>query len=86
MSLACKHFGLDLTVFMVKQSYLAKPYRKVVMGIYGAQVHASLLKDGIRKGGPCKGSGVRRISGMAILRQSKWLYPEKTPGMCLGGA
>lgn len=41
MSIACKHFGLDLNVFMVKNSYLAKPYRKLVMGTYGAQVHAS---------------------------------------------
>ncbi len=41
MSIACKHFGLDLNVFMVKNSYNAKPYRKIVMGTYGAQVHAS---------------------------------------------
>lgn len=41
MSIACKHFGLDLNVFMVKNSYNAKPYRKLVMGTYGAQVHAS---------------------------------------------
>lgn len=41
MSIACKHFGLDLNVFMVKNSYYAKPYRKIVMGTYGAQVHAS---------------------------------------------
>lgn len=41
MSIACKHFGLDLNVFMVKNSYNAKPYRKVVMRTYGAQVHAS---------------------------------------------
>lgn len=41
MSIACKHFGLDLNVFMVKNSYNAKPYRKVVMKTYGANVHAS---------------------------------------------
>lgn len=41
MSIACKHFGLNLNVFMVKNSYNAKPYRKLVMGTYGAQVHAS---------------------------------------------
>lgn len=41
MSIACKHFGLDLNVFMVKNSYNMKPYRKMVMSTYGAQVHAS---------------------------------------------
>ena len=41
MSIACEHFGLDLNVFMVKNSYHAKPYRKLVMRTYGSQVHAS---------------------------------------------
>ncbi|MEG0518990.1 MAG: TrpB-like pyridoxal phosphate-dependent enzyme [Bacteroidales bacterium] len=41
MSIACQHFGLDLNVFMVKNSYYAKPYRKIVMGTYGGKVHAS---------------------------------------------
>lgn len=41
MSIACQHFGLDLNVFMVKNSYYAKPYRKIVMNTYGGKVHAS---------------------------------------------
>lgn len=41
MSIACEHFGLDLNVFMVKNSYYAKPYRKLVMKTYGGKVHAS---------------------------------------------
>jgi tryptophan synthase beta chain len=41
MSIACGYFGIDLTVFMVKQSYLQKPYRKIVINTYGGQVHAS---------------------------------------------
>ncbi|MDO4736766.1 MAG: TrpB-like pyridoxal phosphate-dependent enzyme [Bacteroidia bacterium] len=41
MSIACEHFGLDLNVFMVKSSYNAKPYRKLVMKTYGGKVHAS---------------------------------------------
>ncbi len=41
LSIACKHFGLDLRVFMVKVSYEQKPYRKAVMNTYGAQVFAS---------------------------------------------
>jgi pyridoxal-phosphate dependent TrpB-like enzyme len=41
MSIACRHFGLDLNVFMVKNSYETKPYRPAVMRAYGAQVHPS---------------------------------------------
>ncbi|MGL5730835.1 MAG: TrpB-like pyridoxal phosphate-dependent enzyme, partial [Bacteroidales bacterium] len=49
MSYACKHFGLDLTVFMVKVSYEQKPYRKSMMNTWGANVIASpsnLTKNG----------------------------------------
>ncbi len=38
LSIACKHFGLDLKVFMVKISYEQKPYRKMIMQTYGAEV------------------------------------------------
>lgn len=38
MSIACKHFGLNLQVYMVKISYEQKPYRKFVMNTYGAEV------------------------------------------------
>ena len=41
LSIACKHFGIDLKVFMVKVSYDQKPYRKSVMRTYGANVIAS---------------------------------------------
>lgn len=41
MSIACKHFGLDLQVYMVKVSYEQKPYRKFVMQTYGANVFSS---------------------------------------------
>ncbi|MCQ2369548.1 MAG: TrpB-like pyridoxal phosphate-dependent enzyme, partial [Paludibacteraceae bacterium] len=41
MSIACKHFGLDLRVYMVKVSYEQKPFRKAVMNTYGARVFAS---------------------------------------------
>src|SRR5574344_1503159 len=39
--IACKHFGLNLNVFMVKNSYETKPYRAAVMRVYDATVHAS---------------------------------------------
>lgn len=41
ISLAAQYFGLDLKVFMVKVSYNQKPYRKLMMNTYGADVYAS---------------------------------------------
>lgn len=41
MSFACNHFGLDLMVYMVKVSYDHKPYRKIMMKLFGADVVAS---------------------------------------------
>lgn len=41
LSLACKLFGLECVVYMVKVSYHQKPYRKMVMHTYDASVHAS---------------------------------------------
>lgn len=38
LSIACKHFGLDLKVYMVRVSYEQKPYRRSVMQTYGATV------------------------------------------------
>ncbi|MGL5318281.1 MAG: TrpB-like pyridoxal phosphate-dependent enzyme [Bacteroidales bacterium] len=38
MSFACKHFGIDLTIFMVKVSFEQKPYRKSMMNTWGANV------------------------------------------------
>jgi len=36
LSFACNYFGLGLTVYMVRISYEQKPYRKIMMQIYGA--------------------------------------------------
>ncbi len=41
LSVATNHFGLDLEVFMVKVSFHQKPYRKTMMMLHGATVHAS---------------------------------------------
>ena len=41
LSMAAKHFGLELAVYMVKVSYHQKPYRRSIMQTYGAQVVAS---------------------------------------------
>ncbi|HOV36363.1 MAG TPA: TrpB-like pyridoxal phosphate-dependent enzyme [Dysgonamonadaceae bacterium] len=41
LALACKMFGLELAVYMVKISYEQKPYRRSLMQTWGAQVIAS---------------------------------------------
>ena len=41
LSLACSHFGLECTVYMVKVSYQQKPYRRSFMQTFGANVIAS---------------------------------------------
>ena len=41
LAMACNMFDLDLEVYMVKVSYQQKPYRRILMQTYGAQVYAS---------------------------------------------
>jgi tryptophan synthase beta chain len=41
LALACSHFGLDCTVYMVKVSYDQKPYRRSMMNAWGAEVFPS---------------------------------------------
>jgi len=41
LAMACNFFGMDLEVYMVKVSYNQKPYRRIFMQTFGAQVFAS---------------------------------------------
>jgi tryptophan synthase beta chain len=41
LSLACQMFGLECTVYMVKVSYEQKPYRRMMMNTWGAEVFPS---------------------------------------------
>ena len=41
LSMACNFFDLDLEVYMVKVSYQQKPYRRIYMESFGAQVFPS---------------------------------------------
>ncbi len=41
LSFACQMFGIELEVYMVKVSYQQKPYRKLLMNTWGAEVIAS---------------------------------------------
>lgn len=41
LAMACNFFGIDLQVYMVRASYDLKPYRRIMMQTYGAQVFSS---------------------------------------------
>jgi len=55
LAMACNFFGIELKVYMVKVSYHQKPYRRIMMETWGAQVVASPSND--------------THAGMAILEQ-----------------
>ena len=62
ISLAAQYFNIDLKVFMVKVSYNQKPYRKLMMNAWGAEVipSPSVLtqagRDALAKDPNCSGS------------------------------
>jgi tryptophan synthase beta chain len=41
LAFACNHFGIELDVYMVRISYDQKPYRKIMMNTWGANVLSS---------------------------------------------
>ena len=41
LAFACRQMNLECTVYMVRVSHEQKPYRRIMMETYGAQVHAS---------------------------------------------
>jgi tryptophan synthase beta chain len=41
LALACQMFGMECTVYMVRVSYDQKPYRRMMMHVWGAKVYAS---------------------------------------------
>jgi tryptophan synthase beta chain len=41
LSFACQHFDIGCEVYMVKVSYNSKPYRKIMMNTWGADVYPS---------------------------------------------
>src|SRR5437867_7955960 len=45
LAMACSFFGLQCKVYMVKVSYQQKPYRRIMMETWGAQVVASPSPD-----------------------------------------
>jgi tryptophan synthase beta chain len=45
LAFSCMMFGLKATVYMVRASYDQKPYRKMMMEAFGAEVYASPSKQ-----------------------------------------
>ncbi len=45
LSMACKFFGMECKVYMVKVSYHQKPYRRILMETFGAKVVPSPSQD-----------------------------------------
>ncbi|MEZ4515772.1 MAG: TrpB-like pyridoxal phosphate-dependent enzyme [Chloroflexota bacterium] len=41
LAMACNFFDLDLEVYMVKESYYQKPYRRIMIESYGATIYPS---------------------------------------------
>ena len=41
LAMACSFFGIDLEVYMVKESYHQKPYRRIMIESYGATIYPS---------------------------------------------
>ena len=41
LAMACNFFGMDLEVYMVKESYYQKPYRRIMIETYGASIYPS---------------------------------------------
>jgi tryptophan synthase beta chain len=41
LAMACKYFDMSLEVYMVNVSYYQKPYRRIIMQTYDAEVYAS---------------------------------------------
>ena len=74
-------FGLEVKVYMVRASYDQKPYRRILMETYGAQVVASPSADD-----ELRARGARRDPGLArarwawrSARRSRTPRPATTP-------
>src|SRR5512136_3406450 len=45
LAMGCNFMGLECKVYMVKVSYFQKPYRRILMEVFGAKVVASPSQD-----------------------------------------
>ncbi len=85
LSVACSVYGLECSVYMVKISYEQKPYRRIIMQTYGADVTASpsnKTESGrafLAKDPDCPGS-----LGMAISEAAEVAAKNKDTNYALG--
>ena len=78
LSLAARHFGLELAVYMVKVSYHQKPYRRSIMETYGAEVVASPVCR--QKPDARLSLSIRIIKGRSVRRSPRlWNLPRLPP-------
>ena len=85
MSFACQHFGLESMVYMVKSSYDHKPYRKIMMKLFGANVVASpsnLTKSGQKY--QAEDTNHPGSLGIAISEAVEDAVSRKDTNYCLG--
>ena len=85
MSFACQHFGLECMVYMVKSSYDQKPYRKIMMKLFGANVVASpsnTTENGRKYQG--KDANHPGTLGIAISEAVEDAAARKDTNYCLG--
>ena len=68
LAFACGIMGLECTVYMVRVSYDQKPYRRVMMQTYGAEVHAS--PTDLTQAGPQHPRGRPRLAGLSWASRS----------------
>jgi tryptophan synthase beta chain len=80
---ACAMFGLDCTVYMVRSSYVAKPYRRSIMELLGASVVASPSE---RTGIGRRASEAGERDGSLALAMAEALADAQRPGsfFCTG--
>ena len=66
LAMACAFFGIDCQVFMVKASYEQKPYRRIFMETFGAEVGRLTLADHAGRQGDPRGRTPTRPGSLGI--------------------
>ena len=79
LSLACRLFGLECTVYMVRVSYDQKPYRRMMMHAWGGEVFAS-PSDRTQRGArdPARHRPIRPAA-WASPSARRWRTRRRTP-------
>ncbi|MCX6090519.1 MAG: TrpB-like pyridoxal phosphate-dependent enzyme, partial [Candidatus Atribacteria bacterium] len=79
LSMACQFFGLECTVYMVKVSFQQKPYRRVLMQTFGANVFAS-PSDKTRAGRDILAKNPESLGSLGIAISEAVEDAVNTPG------